>query len=127
MALVYDSWVKSYAHSTFAKACGHAYSAIQDAIAKRHAAQSAVLVCCLADDPETIVGWACTDAGQVHYVYTKHKWRRKGVAGLLLAPYLEAPTVHSHAMTLQDSGDPWAKIPRTWRYDPSSSFGLKAA
>ncbi len=128
LALVFGSWVDSYAKSTHAKACGHAYRAIQDAIVKRHVAASAVLVCCLADDPETIVGWACTDADAIHFVYVKHKWRHNGVAKLLLAPYLERGGVtHSHAMTLTDKGDPWVKIPQGWTYDPRTNYGLRAA
>ncbi len=124
MGLVYGSWCDSYARTHHARACGHAYKAIQDAIVKRHCARSAVLVCCLEDDPETIVGWSCTDEGTVHFVYTKFKWRNRGVAKLLLAPFLAAATTHTHVMTLDDDGEPWRNIPKGWSYDPHANYGL---
>ena len=75
---VLDSWVRSYGRSAFAVSEGQDYRDIQDAIAKRLAETSATLVCCLADDPEPIIGWTCTGPGVVHYVYVTAAWRRQG-------------------------------------------------
>lgn len=125
LPFVLDCWVKSYQRSHHARACGKQYHTIQDAIAKRHIANSAVLVCCLDEDPETIVGWAVTGPGVVHYVYVKMNWRRRGVASKLLAPYLgQEGVAHTHTMTWDDERKPWTRVPRGWRYEPKANYGL---
>jgi hypothetical protein len=32
-----------------------------------------------------VIGWVCRDFETVHYVYTKHDYRRQGVANLLIS------------------------------------------
>lgn len=88
MGFIVNSWVRSYENSPFARALGPAYLNLQDTIAKRIIAKEATLVLCLSDDPETIVGWACTGENVVHYVYVKSAWRKRGLAKRLLAPYM---------------------------------------
>jgi len=59
---------------------------------------TALLVACHPDDPDTILGWACTGPDVVFYVFVKRDVRRVGVASSLLAPYVESPreVVYTH-------------------------------
>lgn len=79
----------------------------------------AVLVAAFVEDPETIIGWACTSTGAVHYVWVRNGFRRVGIASKLLAPYLDKPTTYTHP---PKSG--WVKPPKAWVYNPFAAFEL---
>lgn len=104
---VVDSWVKSYQSYVMMRECPHCGGAGRIYRGQRFlrghkrlvreilARGAALLVACMPDDPETILGWACTEDGVVHYVFTKRDVRRVGIAKALLAPF-GAGTVYTH-------------------------------
>lgn len=123
--LVVDSWVKSYQGYALARDCEHCGGAgriyrgnrflrghkrlVREILARPGAA---LLVACRPDDPDTILGWACTGPGKVFYVFVKKDVRRVGIAKALLAPYLDARNggvIYTHRCNLE--------APAHWTYD----------
>lgn len=47
-------------------------------------ANSTVLVACLAEDPDVILGYAIVDEPALHYIFVKEAWRGKGIATMLV-------------------------------------------
>lgn len=57
--------------------------------------KTAVMVACLPDDPDTILGYSVLSADfqTVHFVYVKDKWRKHGIARKLVPQH---PTAVTH-------------------------------
>jgi hypothetical protein len=67
------------------------YSKYIESILSLHSTR--VLVACLADEPDVIVGYAVySSSGALHWVYTKKAWRNLGVARSLLPSPIRAFT-----------------------------------
>jgi GNAT superfamily N-acetyltransferase len=64
--------------------------------------------------PEGICGFAVTEAGVVHFVYTKPRWRRLGAARLLLAPLRDKPALYTHRTTALRH----LPVPASWTFNP---------
>ena len=123
---VVDSWVKSYQSYALSRDCEHCNNAgriyrgnrflrghkrlIRDILAR---SGTALLVACHPDDPEPILGWACSENGVLHYVFVKKDVRRVGVASALLAPF-GAGTVYTHRCNLTPPVD--------WVYDHHRAY-----
>lgn len=103
LPLVLDSWVKSYAGSSFAsgvRSAGISYERFQDLVAKtilgRPTTQLRVAVWTdSGDDPDApIVGWSATEGTVVHYVWVRPQWRGDKLGKTLLGE--QAYTVATH-------------------------------
>lgn len=81
---------------------------------------SAILIAAFEEDPDTIMGYAVTSTGAVHYVYVRNEFRRHGIARALLRPFLSRKDiVYTHPPTLKAQ-----KIPEGWTYDPYRAIHL---
>lgn len=121
---VIDSWIRSYRDSPWARLAGTCYVAGHDALIKRLMTRSATTVACYEADPDTILGWACTEGRIVHYVYVKHSLRRKGIARMLLTPYLTRGGVaYTHLLPSKPKNDNGLKAPEGWHFDLYALMG----
>lgn len=115
--LVLHSWVTSYAaksqdardyqgaaHSLFSSDYAHV---VRDLVER-----SNVVVACLKDAPDTVIGWMAIENDALHYVLVKPRWRRMGVARWLLAALAGIPLVITHRTT--DSAK--CPVPEAWIY-----------
>lgn len=81
-----DSWFSDIPKDIFMKK----YHAVLDGILKRN--NTTLIVACLKDDPDTILGysvasWHPTDPGYVlHWAFVKSPWRRIGIGKSLMPP-----------------------------------------
>jgi hypothetical protein len=113
---IVDSWMLSYRPSAVARDAGGAYIRGQKAKIRRLLSRANILVACLPEDPETILGWSATEATVVHFVYVKREFRRLGIASSLLSPFLGEATTYTHRTPCVSSF-----IPSHWNYDPYRS------
>lgn len=71
------------------------YKLICQALIQKHI----VVVACLKDDPDTILGYSLTsaDGSTIHFCFVKKAWRKQGIGRELLP---KAPKLFSHFTTL---------------------------
>lgn len=96
---VRKTWLQVHAQSSsFIDAVGGGFVYFREHAQLRDAAieRGAVTIACRANVPSGICGFAVTDDGIVHFVYVKPRWRRLGVAKLLLAPLAEKAATYTH-------------------------------
>lgn len=109
-AFIVDSWLLSYRNQALARDAGQAYVHDMKWLIRRLIDRSAVLVAADRDTPGAIWGWAATHGTTVLYVYVRQEFRRRGIARMLLRPFLERPTTYTarthHHVT----------VPPQWRY-----------
>jgi hypothetical protein len=78
----------------------------------------AVTIACRPAVRDGICGFAVTEQRDgvdlVHFVFVKERWRRLGVAALLLRPLADGPAFYTH-LTRMASG---LSKPRTWSFNP---------
>jgi len=89
MAFVFDSWLKSYADSSFACDIDNdSYYANQQSVIVDLVKRSNVVVAVDQEDSDHLFGWACVEQSGpthiVHYVFVKHAMRGMGVARSIL-------------------------------------------
>ena len=69
-------------------------------------------------DDRLVVGWICIEPGIVHYVLTRRRLQRYGVAGKLVRAILGDPIptsiVYSHLPANKEL------VPEGWTYDPNA-------
>lgn len=92
--------------------------------------RSGVLVAAAEASPETIIGFAVTeargDALYLHFVYVSKGFRRNGIAGRMLGPLTARNVVYtartkllSKRVQCDDGGYRFVfRLPRMWTYDP---------
>jgi GNAT superfamily N-acetyltransferase len=84
---VLNSWLQSNRDNGMSFGHGaqfDVYWTMHERLAKRLARGGEVLLATMPDAPDVFVGWACFDAGALHYLYVKKNFRRGGVATKLL-------------------------------------------
>lgn len=84
---IIDSWLKSYyQNSEFAAAIDEkTFNVYHRAVIIRMLERGAkVLIACLTEDEDTILGFACYEAAILHYVFIKQSQRRQNLATVLL-------------------------------------------
>lgn len=84
---VMDSWLRSFGKGrtwVFRGVDGARFYDNHRKIVEELVARSFVLVACLAEVPDALLGWACAEKDCLHYMYVKNKYRRKGVATEML-------------------------------------------
>jgi len=98
LPFVIHSWLKSFRNSGFAKHIpAHLYFASHHALIERLLKRGArACAAVFADDPDTLIGWMCTEGTVLHYLYVKHVFRRIGIGTKLLASLPESPKFYSH-------------------------------
>jgi GNAT superfamily N-acetyltransferase len=117
------SWLSSHNHAPIARALGNAYYRAWAPVVERQLARSTLRIACMADEPGAIVGFAVLQPAEnlIHYVCVREKWRRKGVASLLLADWLQR-TDQKYTHT----PPPHIKVPFGWTYAPLTGAGLES-
>lgn len=79
--------------------------------------RGAVTIACRASVPSGICGFAVTERNEsalVHFVYVKPRWRKLGVARLLLRPFLGERAEYTHRTSMVRS----LPIPASWTFNP---------
>jgi len=89
MRFVFNSWINSFRRSPWAGVLQNhrAYALHAETIRALIARGAVVSVACNAERPTQILGWACTEQGDLpvlHYVYVKDFLRQRGLATALL-------------------------------------------
>lgn len=125
-SFVINSWLKSYASSDAAKVLPRevyfrGQHGLITAILGREGTR--VLVACMADDTDAILGWACVEGSVVHFTYVKQTYRRLGVAKRLLAPLLAQACTYTH----RARGLGELPVPSRWTFDPYGAAVAGAA
>lgn len=80
---IFNSWLKSYRDSATVRSIpNRVYYEKQHRVIERLLESSVVYILCDGDNPDQILGYAVVDTDTtknlVHWVYVKHKYRRKG-------------------------------------------------
>lgn len=101
LAFIFSTWLKGYRYNS--PAVMHIPT---DTFYRQHHAvvaallqRSTVIVACLPEDENVIIGFAVVEATTpacIHWVYVKSAWRRMGAATALLAHLDVNACVHSH-------------------------------
>lgn len=120
------TWLSSYSHSPVARALGANYYRAWSGVVEEQYLKSQVLVACLVDDPDSVVGFIVIGpqggSGErrydyaIHYLAVRERWRNQGIAKLLLGDLIQQIKVaytHTPPPELKD------KIPPTWFYEPT--------
>lgn len=93
-ALIYSSWLKSYASQNRDQPKATVYR-LHQKVAKRLLEESITLVACMDDDASQVIGWLCARRTPkflvVHYCYVKAPFRRFGIARALLSAFDHTP------------------------------------
>ncbi len=86
-AFVLDSWLRSFGQGRtwfWRGVHGDRFYSGHRKIAEDLLSRGLVLVACLEQVPDAVLGWMCVEGDCLHYVYVKSKYRKKGVARELL-------------------------------------------
>ena len=121
MGLIYQSWLRSYRFSDFARAIRVSIYFSEHRHVVDSLVNTAKIVCAVnPEDPTHIYGWACMDlSGQlpiVHYVFIKPPYRGFGIAKLLLKGIQGRPFLFTHMTHIINR----ARVPGT--YVPHLAF-----
>lgn len=98
ISMIFNSWLKSYRTSLFAKNIANSvYFLNHHKIIEKLLKSSIVLVACNDKDASQIYGWACAQEVDgifcLHYVYVKQPFREIGMARLLINAFGRAEDV----------------------------------
>lgn len=84
--------------------------------------QTRVLCAVLADDPDTILGWACARGDSLQYVFVKTLFRRHGIAKKLLGALMPGG-VRRYAVRTRAGDSYIVPMLKNAEYDPFSVDG----
>ena len=78
-----------------------------------------VIIACRPVVPSGICGFAVTELGTngeaiIHFVYVKERWRRLGVAALLLEPFMGKRAIYTHRTKMCSL----LPLPESWTFNP---------
>lgn len=119
---VLSSWMRSFEKGGDEARCyadRRRYFEDHQPVVKDILARSSVLVACLPDASDVVVGWMCVEAETLHYIQVKPRFRRSGVASWMLEQFRNVALSYSHrtrdfgrfAMTFLPPGAPWTYRP----------------
>jgi len=107
---IFNSWLKSYRHSRFAREITSTiYFTEHHKVLERLLKTNDVIIACNEKDASQVYGYIC--AGKVdgifaiHYIYVKHSFRNLGVGKVLLNAFQHDPataSVHSHSTRISE-------------------------
>lgn len=112
--LVLKLWLVDGVDSAYADAVTHRawYSDHERMLRERVLPSSTVECVVLRDEPSAILAWCCYSGDVLHFVHVKRRWRRVGLARMLLARHAFAVYTHRTRMC---SALP---IPGAWQFNP---------
>ena len=114
---VLSSWLEDFRRSRWARAVGGAYYQGHAKVVTKLLDNASTMLCVWDEEPDYILGWACTGPGAVvHYTYVRSDWRGKGIAKMLLAPFLDKPCRVTHIVNDK-------RLPEQWALDPYALMG----
>lgn len=109
---VLSAFLNDFQRSKWAKVVGGAYFTGHARLIQKLMDHASVTLCVWKDSPDFIIGFAVSGPGAVvHYVYVRKDWREKGIAKMLLAPFLGKHCRVTHAVTDK-------RLPDKWTLDP---------
>lgn len=122
---VLSSWIKSYASNSEDSADYHRrgvpdFGGDYAPVVRNLVARSRIIVACPVDDPSLMVGWmAIEGADTLHYLVTKPRYRRTGVAKWMVTELDGLPVIYTHETrkAAQLVGPKWTY--RRWRIWPA--------
>ena len=139
--LVLDSWIKCHRRNCYPeKRCKHygacscpqildaeSYRAGQEWLVKQLLERCALYVACLPSEEDFVMAWSVTSDRAVHYCWTRHAFRRKGLCNALLKPYLGKPTTYTHPISVGADwmGSKWS-VPDGFVFDPFHAYRIAA-
>lgn len=102
--LVISSWLKSFSgRSQEARDYGgpdrRVFSHDYVPIVLHLMSRSTILMACLDESPDVVLGWMAWEGETLHYVATKQRWRGLGVAKWMLRDFVDMPVVYTHRTT----------------------------
>jgi GNAT superfamily N-acetyltransferase len=114
---VLSSWVRSFASKSsdardYEGPARGLFSADYAPVVRALVARSTILVACLKDEPDTVIGWLAVEGDALHYALVKPRWRRLGVAAWMLKDYAALAVVTTH----RTSDALKCPIPAGWIY-----------
>lgn len=113
---VLSSWLRSYAGKGQDPRDYAEHQRFYDdyaPVVRNLVARSRIAVATLRDTPELMLGWAAIEGDALHYLVTKPRWRKMGVARWMVGEFASMPVQYTHRTT--DSAK-WIRIPEGWTY-----------
>ncbi len=86
-------------------------------------ARSTVVVACMPEAHDAVMGWMMWEGDVLHYVCIKPRWARLGIASWMLKDFAEKPVVYTH---ITPAGAKLG-VPEAWGYRPLLRFPAEAA
>lgn len=99
------------------------FFALYDPVVKRLMDRSTILIACLPDAQDVILGWAAFEGDTLHYVFTKPRWRGLRIMRRLLSGTEALPLTFTHVPPMRLE----RFIPPAWTYDSMKRFPKKEA
>jgi GNAT superfamily N-acetyltransferase len=104
---IFNSWLKSYRSSTFAKGISSTvYFSEHHKVIRRIIDSSTIIIACNEEEPSQIYGWICAGKTDgiftLHYTYVKKPFRNFGLGKQLLNAFEHDPTyaaIYTHQTT----------------------------
>lgn len=90
-------------------------------LVRRLLERAPVLVAADEDDPGAIWGWAATHGSTVLYIFVRQEFRHRGIARMLLAPYLSRTGI-----TYAAKSSHRIRIPDGWTYSFLAAMRIAA-
>jgi len=110
-SFITSAWLKSYRHSEFASHVPpQIYFKSHHAIIDRIKEAGAIFtIAAMADNPDVVLGFSCSQLATLHYVYVKLAFRRIGLASRLVHPGVQTVVTH---LTKAGAAFKASKLPR---------------
>lgn len=118
---VCSSWLRSYRDHCpeFKRLARGVYIALYKPIVRRLLECATVAIAHDPDLPTTVLGFLVVEGDNViHYVHTKERWRKLGVAKWMLRDFVDMPAIFTH----QPSLIAMRLCGPTWKYDSMRRF-----
>lgn len=115
--LVLAGWLRTYVETIHGMERSVSFR-LCEGVVKHLVDTSTVVVACLPDAHDAVLGWVCFDGDTLHYVCVKPRWQRLGIASLLLADFLEHEVTYTH----RTADGMKLAIPARWTYAPMARF-----
>lgn len=99
---VLSSWLRSYAGKGQDPRDYAEHARFYDdyaPVVRNLVTRSRIAVATLRDEPALMLGWVAIEGDALHYVVTKPRWRRMGVAKWMLSDFASMPVVFTHRTT----------------------------
>ena len=119
---VLSSWLRSYAEANeFRGMKRSSYFALYAPVVEVLLGRSTVMVATMPEASDVVLGWLAAEGELLHYVLTKPRWRKLGIARFMLADMKDLAVKYTHQAPRM------APIPAAWTYDSDARFRKAAA